>query len=317
MPTKTKIYLETHDPLPFLGVDLAAYEHLYLVKRVEDTESGQVIGDELVITGGPAEFISSPWMDIFGSLDVFVGKLQDSGDARGKPPLERHQTEIAISDGNADAAWAIMQQRAHNIDNSNFRYSLPEVPNGLNSNTTAALVLHVVGIEIGPYLQRLALQKGLNLTDSWPPGGEFALVENVLAMNSNEFLDGTQYLPHDDTIWGGAGADKIFGGLGNDELRGESGYNELQGGAGNDTLFGGPGDDWLGGGAGRDQFYPSTGNNKIEDFNFQEDGIHFPPGVALGSTLTGAFNGRDTVLTYPEGTLTLLNFDLRPYVNWM
>lgn len=62
-----------------------------------------------------------------------------------------------------------------------------------------------------------------------------------------------------DTLTGGAGADRIYGQAGNDIIDGSAGNDKLYGGSGNDTLTGGRGDDRLYGGWGMDTLRGSDG----------------------------------------------------------
>jgi len=72
----------------------------------------------------------------------------------------------------------------------------------------------------------------------------------------------------DDTLYGGAGADKVYGGAGHDYLRGEEGEDDLYGGAGEDTLWGGDGDDHLHTGSGWDTVFGGDGC----DYIYSRDG---------------------------------------------
>ncbi len=76
-----------------------------------------------------------------------------------------------------------------------------------------------------------------------------------------------------DTIYGGSGDDVINGGGGNDLLFNGSGDDIVSGGQGSDTLWGGAGDDTLTGGNGADSFgfTATSGNDRISDFDVDED----------------------------------------------
>lgn len=66
-----------------------------------------------------------------------------------------------------------------------------------------------------------------------------------------------------DTLTGGAGADRIYGQAGNDIIDGSAGNDKLYGGSGNDTLIGGRGDDRLYGGWGMDTLRGSDGIDRL------------------------------------------------------
>jgi Ca2+-binding RTX toxin-like protein len=66
-----------------------------------------------------------------------------------------------------------------------------------------------------------------------------------------------------DQIVGGAGDDVAGGDGGNDTVRGESGHDLLVGNAGNDQVFGGDGNDYLNGDAGNDVLYGDAGNDSM------------------------------------------------------
>ena len=82
----------------------------------------------------------------------------------------------------------------------------------------------------------------------------------------------------DDTLKGRGGDDMLSGGGGADRLVGGRGDDALFGGDGDDRLIGGKGDDMLNGGDGADRFIfgINTGEDVIDDLNFEEgDAIKF------------------------------------------
>jgi RTX calcium-binding nonapeptide repeat (4 copies) len=91
----------------------------------------------------------------------------------------------------------------------------------------------------------------------------------------------------------------LSGDEGNDTLDGGDGNDTLFGGGGDDVLDGGAGDDVMTGGPGADQF-TVLGDDKIVDFNPKEDSL--PEGAISGIAI-----GNDTLVTYPGGTLILVN----------
>ena len=93
--------------------------------------------------------------------------------------------------------------------------------------------------------------------------------------------------PFDETLIGGAGADKIRGGAGDDRLEGHNGADRLVGGAGDDQLAGGLGRDVLTGGSGADVFVFDTkvgGTNvdRVTDFNTRADSIYLDGAMFRG-----------------------------------
>ncbi|UWR47293.1 DUF4347 domain-containing protein [Phaeobacter inhibens] len=128
-----------------------------------------------------------------------------------------------------------------------------------------------------------------------------------------------------DTVFGGSGADRVRGDLGNDQISlgidddrafGGSGDDSLAGGDGEDTLNGGMGDDLLRGGAGRDTFIFASGrgNDRISDFNVQDDQLNLrgfsftdrEQALAFGMQSDGDF-----IFSFEDGsTLTLHNISL-------
>ena len=78
-----------------------------------------------------------------------------------------------------------------------------------------------------------------------------------------------------DTVYGGALADKIYGFAGNDNLLSYAGNDIIYGGTGNDTIDGGSGNDTLSGSAGDDYIYGGDGNDIMYggDGSVEETGV--------------------------------------------
>lgn len=102
----------------------------------------------------------------------------------------------------------------------------------------------------------------------------------------------------DDFLFGNFGSDLLSGGNGNDELTGGSGDDTLRGGDGADTIFGNQGRDSIEGGAGNDVlrggtladrfvFTPGFGNDRIEDFEDNQDSLRIASSVTGNVVLTG------------------------------
>ena len=112
-------------------------------------------------------------------------------------------------------------------------------------------------------------------------------------------------LAHNDSIWGGAGADNLNAGAGNDLLNGGRGADTLFGDRGADRLIGGGGDDRMAGGAGADVFVfaGAFGRDRISDF---QDGVD-------RLDLTGAYRitdaGKDTLILQGDNSIRLVGID--------
>lgn len=116
----------------------------------------------------------------------------------------------------------------------------------------------------------------------------------------------------DDIIFGRSGDDLIFGGDGDDLIYNGTGNDTVDGGAGRDTIWSGAGDDLLTFGLGRDLLIisgeagdnGSTGNDRVTDFDADEDVIDFRFALAGFSSLDDviAAASEDTI----EGVQTLV-----------
>lgn len=94
-------------------------------------------------------------------------------------------------------------------------------------------------------------------------------------------------------------ADYLFGGATAETLNGAGGADHIEGGAGNDTLIGGAGGDYF-------EFTNSSGGtDKVNDFVVGEDHLFFY-GVAQPSLSTVSPNGNDLVVSWANGTVTLV-----------
>lgn len=135
----------------------------------------------------------------------------------------------------------------------------------------------------------------------------------------------------DDTVFGGANADRLYGDDGNDSMSGGGSDDKLYGGAGNDTLdgggdndrvYGGDGNDVIIGGNGDDVLYgdnpdgndaegysdifrfdSSDGTDKVFDFEHGVDTVE----LTSGGSYTLTVSGSNSILTY--GTTTVTFYD--------
>jgi Ca2+-binding RTX toxin-like protein len=116
-----------------------------------------------------------------------------------------------------------------------------------------------------------------------------------------------------DTIDGGEGNDVIYGGSQGDVLMGGAGTDYIDGGSGNDTIIAGTGTDYhLFGGSGADTFVfnAGDGNDRIHDFNVDEDMIDLN-GVDLSDVyFTQAWYGDFATMHYGEGDSVSLGISM-------
>ena len=101
--------------------------------------------------------------------------------------------------------------------------------------------------------------------------------DRLFGQAGNDLIRGSD---GNDILNGGSGDDELHGGLGNDRLVGLTGADQLYGELGNDTLFGGEGNDSLNGGVGDtdvlagnggSDFFVSSTDSTILDFNINND----------------------------------------------
>lgn len=107
----------------------------------------------------------------------------------------------------------------------------------------------------------------------------------------------------DNLLTGNGAANRLNGGWGNDRL---------DGGGGDDTLIGQNGDDILTGGAGRDVFVfrPGEGDDRITDFNPEEDRIGVDAAISRGN-LSVTHQGDDLLIRFgSDGSVLLKHLSL-------
>jgi Ca2+-binding RTX toxin-like protein len=111
----------------------------------------------------------------------------------------------------------------------------------------------------------------------------------------------------DDDLGGGSGDDRLSGGGGKDDLSGEEGSDVLKGQGKNDKLDGGADDDLLIGGGGKDVyiFAPNFGDDTIKRFDHGKDKIDLRQTGLSFDDLDIAKDHSDTVITTPEGMITI------------
>jgi len=134
---------------------------------------------------------------------------------------------------------------------------------------------------------------------------EWALADQLMAMNDKEVRQLPPCLgipptiigtPGDDVIWGTPGDDVIFGRAGDDLIFGMEGNDVICGGAGNDTIWGqggflnliagANGDDRLHGGGGFDGIWGGLGNDLLTGRG-GDDFLHAGDGPFPGDTNNG------------------------------
>ena len=156
-------------------------------------------------------------------------------------------------------------------------------------------------------------------TDTVQARVSYILPTNVENLTMTYFNSGLAYLglgnSLDNSMTGGAGADKLYGRDGNDVLSGLSGNDYLSGGNGNDTLYGGDGNDALYGNAGSDTIYGGAGNDILDAGTGYYETLAGGTGDDIYIVNDWAFNyyskmienaneGNDTVIT-SNGSFTL------------
>lgn len=127
-----------------------------------------------------------------------------------------------------------------------------------------------------------------------------------------------------DLLVGGADNDRLVGGADNDVLRGQAGNDRMIGGSGNDrliagggrdVLIGGSGDDFFGMGGGSDRavFAGNWGDDRVANFRLGEDILDFRgvAGLSAFGQLTIVDAGRDTLISYGNNSVLILNIDHR------
>lgn len=112
-------------------------------------------------------------------------------------------------------------------------------------------------------------------------------------INGLDGNDRVEALWGDDTVWGESGNDALFGGSGNDSLAGGDGDDGLRGEAGFDTIFGDGGADFIVGGDHADELHGGDDDDRIEggngyDWLFGDAGNDT---LIAGSTADRAFGG--------------------------
>lgn len=112
----------------------------------------------------------------------------------------------------------------------------------------------------------------------------------------------------DDTMSGGNGDDVLIGGSGRDRLWGEGDNDTIRGGGDNDVIGGDAGDDDLWGNHGADQFVfrSGHGNDRIMDFETDQDLIRIEIGNTNYSQLEMRNVNGNAVIDTGPGTVTLV-----------
>lgn len=158
-------------------------------------------------------------------------------------------------------------------------------------------------------------------TDTVQARVSYILPTNVENLTMTYFNSGLTYLGLgnnlNNSMTGGAGADKLYGRDGDDSLSGLSGNDYLAGGNGQDTLYGGDGNDALYGNAGLDTIYGGAGNDIIDPGTGYYETLYGGAGddiyiinenyfMPYSTMIENANEGNDTVIT-SNGSFTLAN----------
>lgn len=161
-----------------------------------------------------------------------------------------------------------------------FRKALPTGCRQIAAATGIAASCRIPAAATGanPLVLKISPQGGNDRVDGSSLGSEIALTvlpgagdDTVLGGAAADKLNGALGL---DTVTGGAGDDTIVlgdgndigsGGAGEDRVTGGDGNDELSGGDGEDQLEGGPGNDLLLGGAAADALLCGTGTDTTDD----------------------------------------------------
>ncbi|MCK4860768.1 MAG: hypothetical protein KAS85_02490, partial [Rhodobacteraceae bacterium] len=155
---------------------------------------------------------------------------------------------IDIGDRNPDDVWLLLTDIHEQflISSPNYSYNL-----GQNSNSYAATLLWMVGVDIDDYLSAVT-PTDVTAEDPFPGANRNVLTDGYGFGGSINFdltLEGTN---GDDILRTGTGNDWLTGGLGDDTIYAGGNNDELYGGTGDDLLYGEDGDDTLIGGTGSD-----------------------------------------------------------------
>ncbi len=129
------------------------------------------------------------------------------------------------------------------------------------------------------------------------PAVEFVGTRKPDAIIANDLDNIIRGMAGNDSLCGGAGADRINGGPGDDVLDGEAGADRLFGKVGADLLYGRDGNDRLKGGGGTDILWGGSGNDRLkggagDDLLYGENGTDRLQGGGGNDTLIGV-NGAD------------------------
>lgn len=191
--------------------------------------------------------------------------------------------EIDLGDRDPDNAILLMEQYASQIDDLNLDYNRFF----LNSNSTAASLLDLIGVDVDEVLPQ---PKNLGVVGFLAKSNIIEFDYSIQGTSGDDYMQGRDdsqtfhgfagndhLLGGDDTdyLYGGIDQDDLYGEKGDDWLYGEAGNDDLFGGKNKDHLYGGDGIDFLDGGAGNDELYGGSDNDRfifVDDFG--NDTIH-------------------------------------------
>ena len=203
----------------------------------------------------------------------FAGLPRSHSDLSNTPhygdPINYRIVNIDVGDRNGTDVWDLLAKihGKFQMESPNFQYTA-----GQNSNSYAATLLWMVGINVNDYIADVTPpsvvppgqpsgQPLFNFTGGFPGVDRNILTNGYGVVGGIDFdltltaTDADDFLRTgngEDKLSGLAGKDKLYGGAGNDELKGGNDDDQLFGQDDNDTLIGGRGSDLLDGGEGYD-----------------------------------------------------------------
>lgn len=135
--------------------------------------------------------------------------------------------------------------------------------------------------------------------------------DRISGGEGNDFLRGDQ---GDDKIDGGGGRDHVRGGHGDDTMSGGEGDDMIRGGKGDDLLNGGAGCDLMWGGNGSDTFVfqKNSGQDRIFDFDADEDRLDFSETGLRFEDLEIESYGSYTRISYGDSELSIFGDSCEP-----
>jgi hypothetical protein len=170
----------------------------------------------------------------------------DNTTGTDNPPNTYKIVTLDTGDRDPGKVWELLESihEQFRAASPNYLYGL-----GQNSNSYAATLLWMVGIDVSAYLAQVT---PLFVRDGFPGVSRNILTNGYSATGSLDFDLTLVATDADDFLRSGTGNDTLSGAEGNDEIYSGSGEDTLIGGIGDDLLFGQDDNDTLIGGNGSD-----------------------------------------------------------------